>query len=83
MSRAFQDGKNNTSMGRIISFMGALVGMEIIQVGLFLCVYESVTKGVAVVHGISIVAIGVGIYTSGALFKHLSKGLELKETGSE
>jgi hypothetical protein len=75
---AFRDSNNDISMGRIISFIGTILGGEIIQIGLYLSIWEVLNKS-TILQGVSIIVLGAGIFTGGALFKWASLKEESKE----
>jgi hypothetical protein len=66
----FRDGDGHFSMMRVISFIGASLGVLCVFVGLPLAVFESLWQtGVHTANGVAITGLGVGCFTSGALAK--------------
>lgn len=71
------DETNFLSTGRLISVIGALIGAELVQVGvalIFIAIFKP--DALAANIGISLIGIGGGFFTGGALFKFGSKAQE-------
>jgi hypothetical protein len=81
---AYQDEDGAFSMGRLISFIGVCLAVELIQAGLFLVFYAAFKPdsiiSAAVGTGMGIIGVGAGFFTGGALLKFGTKGQEGSST---
>lgn len=68
----FLDDTGAFSMGRFIAFLGAALGVELVQAGLAMAIFAPSGQGVA------IIGIGAGFFSGGALLKFGSKGQEAR-----
>jgi len=69
----FEVSQGNKSMGRLIAFIGAVIGSMV-------CIAGIVIAFVIPGNGVGIVAIGAGMFTSGALLKGWQKRSENGKT---
>ena len=73
------DDSGDFSMGRLIAFFGAFVGITISIAGATLSFLEVITKTNSA-QGVALVGIGVGLFTSGALLKGWQKQAEVQQS---
>jgi hypothetical protein len=71
------DDDGTLSMGRLIALIGTLIGVELVQFGLGLAVYE-IAAPRATATGLALVGIGAGFFTGGAALKFGSKNIEAR-----
>lgn len=73
-----EDSNGDRSLGRLISLIATIESVALSAIGSGLAIYETIAKPDRSV-GVSIIALAVGIFSSGALLKGWQKASEVKE----
>jgi hypothetical protein len=74
---AFLEDDGSFSMGRTIAFVGAGIGVELVQFGLGLAVFEIVSRAPTAT-GLALVGVGAGFFVGGGGIKLYSKNQEAR-----
>jgi len=73
-----EDSNGDRSLGRLISLIATIESVALSVIGSGLAIYETIAKTDKTV-GVSIIALSVGMFSSGALLKGWQKASEVKE----
>ncbi len=76
MSGFFRDGQGNKSMGRLVFFLAALLGMAVAVGGVIVVFLAILKTGTGMTEGLGLAVAGAGLMAGSEHFKNKGKKLE-------